>query len=63
MTTAVYLADYSLECSLCSTSPCVIARDPETRSCHDTELCGSCFFKDRSMIDPELWNEPLEATE
>jgi hypothetical protein len=29
----------------------------------ETELCGICFFGDRSMIDWELWNETVEDTE
>lgn len=61
----IYLADFSTECSRCGTTPCVTVRDPERHGTqlHDTDLCGTCFFKDRSMIDPELWNEPQEATE
>jgi len=59
----IFLADYSCSCEQCGRNPCVIARDPENRSTHDSKLCGPCFFRDRMMIDPELWNEPVEDTE
>lgn len=61
----IYLADFSCECSRCQTTPCVAVRDPDIHgtAVHDTQLCGTCFFRDRSMIDPELWNDPQEATE
>lgn len=61
----IYLADHSQECSACGTTPIVVVRDPEPtgQAIHETSLCGVCFFHDRLMIDPELWNEPQEATE
>lgn len=61
----IYLADHSNECSNCGASPTVVVRDhePTGQAVHETHRCGTCFFKDRSMVDPELWNEPLEATE
>lgn len=61
----IYFADHSNECQKCGTSPTVVVRDPEPTgvAVHETELCGCCFFHDRSMVDPELWNEPQEATE
>lgn len=60
-----YLADYERECSRCGYKPCVAVHSPEGtgESVHFTGLCGIDFFQDRSMIDPELWNEPKEATE
>lgn len=61
----IYFADFASECEKCGTTPTVVVRDPEPtgEAIHEPKLCGICFFKDRSMIDPELWNEPLEATE
>jgi hypothetical protein len=58
-----YFPDWESECRLCDTSPCVIVFDSELRTNSATELCGTCFFADRLMIDPERWNEDLEATE
>lgn len=60
-----YLADHEAQCDRCGTSPCVVARDFDCHGTklHDTGLCGPHFFRDRSMIDPEQWNEPMEATE
>jgi hypothetical protein len=60
-----YLADHDAECARCDTSPCVVVHDPEPtgQKAHFTGLCGVCFFKDRTMVDPELWNDDLEATE
>lgn len=62
---SLYIADFTAECERCGHSPCVIARDVERHGTqfHDTKLCGVHFFHDRMMIDPELWNEPREATE
>ena len=61
----LYIADFSSECERCGTTPCVAVHDPEPtgETLHQPLLCGTCFFRDRSMIDPELWNEPREATE
>lgn len=61
----IYLADHSQECERCGTLPTVVVRDPEPTGTpvHDTALCGVCFFHDRTMVDPELWNDPREATE
>jgi hypothetical protein len=55
--------DYSSECRLCETSPCVIVYDPESRHNHDTLLCGYHFFQDRLMIHPEYWNDKREESE
>lgn len=62
---STYLADFAHECLRCDTRPCVAVHDPEPTGTAVvyTELCGVCFFRDRLMIDPELWNEPQEATE
>jgi hypothetical protein len=61
----IYLANFAEECSRCGTSPCVVVSDPEPTGAkrHDTELCGVHFFRDKTMIDPELWNDSQEATE
>lgn len=58
--TPLYLADFTTECRICGTSPCVVVSD---HSVPDTELCGICFFHSRFMIDPSLWNDPLETSE
>jgi hypothetical protein len=59
----LYQPDMKAECRICGTSPCVVVYDPELRHNSDTDMCGPCFFQDRIMLDWELWNEPLEATE
>lgn len=58
--TPTYHPDFDTECRICGTSPCVIVEDHVQP---DTELCGICFFSDRSMIDWTLWNEEPEDTE
>jgi hypothetical protein len=55
-----YHPDFSAACIQCGTSPCVVV-DGHIQP--ETELCGICFFGDRSMIDWELWNETVEDTE
>lgn len=60
---AQYLADHSADCKKCGTEPCVVVIDPETNRPQETELCGTCFFSDRLMVDPSEWNEQQEATE
>lgn len=55
-----YVPDFDAECRVCGTSPCVIIIGHIQP---DTELCGCCFFNDRSMIDPDEWNHQMEATE
>jgi len=57
-----YTAIYQVECTLCSEEPVVAIRAPSGRLA-STGLCGPHFFGDRAMSDPELWNEPQEATE
>lgn len=61
----IYFANFSDECSRCGTSPTVVVRDPEPtgEAIHEPGLCGICFFSDRSMIDPELWNDQVEDSE
>ena len=55
-----FAPDFQSECSICGTSPTVVVLEHIQPN---TELCGICFFQDRRMIDFELWNEPMEATE
>jgi hypothetical protein len=57
----LYTPDFSAECHVCGSSPCVIVEGHEHQP--HTELCGRHFFDDRRMIDYELWNEPVEDTE
>lgn len=59
----LYLADHSSECTKCGFEPTVIVVDQETNRPQPTDLCGSCFFQDKTMIDPSEWNEEREATE
>ena len=49
--------DFELECRLCGTSPCVIVVNHVQSQ---TNLCGCCFFNDRSMLDWEEWNNSTE---
>ena len=56
----IYSPDFDAECSVCGASPTVVVNDHAQPA---TELCGPCFFSDRSMLEWELWNEPQEATE
>lgn len=55
-----YHPDFETECRLCGTKPCVVVDGHITP---DTELCGTCFFGDRSMVDWDLWNNQQEDTE
>lgn len=53
MSSLLYQADFQNDCRICGTSPTVIVnghKQPET------DLCGPCFFNDRSMLNPEDWN-------
>ena len=49
-----FAPDFSAACRICDTSPCVVV---VTHSNRDTDLCGICFFADRSMLDWNLWND------
>jgi hypothetical protein len=60
MTTSIFHPNFDYECRICGASPCVIVDDHNQG---ETELCGSHFFNDPSMIEWELWNEPKESTE
>lgn len=55
-----YHPDFSSRCRLCDTAPTVVVEDHLQP---DTELCGTCFFGDRLMVDWSLWNEQPESTE
>lgn len=58
----LYEPIFDLACSECSRTPCVGFFDDDGRL-RCTELCGSCFFGDRLMLDWELWNSDREGTE
>ena len=53
---------YQVECEVCATGPVVGIRTPAGRIA-SSGFCGPHFFGDRLMIDPERWNQTLEATE
>lgn len=53
----VFRPDFDNECRECGTTPTVIV---EGHSCPHTHLCGPHFFADRSMVDWERWNDPVE---
>jgi hypothetical protein len=57
-----YEAIYQVECAVCGASPVVGLRAP-SGIIASTGLCGSHFFGDRLMLDPEEWNSRQEATE
>lgn len=57
-----YTVIRGVDCEVCTATPCVGIESP-TGEVLCTNLCGSHFFGDRSMIDPDRWNDPLEATE
>jgi hypothetical protein len=58
----LYEAIFNLECYECSRSPIVGLRSDEG-TLQATNLCGTCFFCDRLMEDPDLWNNRPESTE
>jgi len=49
--------DFEANCRVCDRTPCVVVYDAESRCNSGTELCGVCFWRDRSMIDHERWND------
>ena len=56
----IYQPDFQSECRICGTSPTVVVQG---HTVPNTELCGPHFFKDRVMVDWELWNTLPEDTE
>lgn len=58
----MYEPIFNLDCVECEHTPVVGIRDDDGQL-RCTQLCGMCFFNDRLMLDPDLWNEPLESTE
>jgi len=58
----MYEPIFNIECVECGAEPVVGIRDDEG-SLRCTHLCGPDFFGDRSMADPDLWNNPSESTE
>lgn len=60
MNSVTYQPNFARECRECGSSPTVIVIEhiqPET------DLCGCCFFGDHRMVDYDLWNDRVEATE
>lgn len=46
--------DHDSECRECGESPTVIV---VAHKVPDTDLCGSCFFRNSRMSHPENWND------
>lgn len=57
----LYVPIFGIVCARCEDMPVVGLI--EKHSVRSTSLCGVCFFSDKLMIDPDLWNETTEATE
>lgn len=57
----IYVPVFGSNCNKCDHSPIVGLMSKN--GVHSTELCGVCFFQDRSMVDTDQWNEPREDTE
>jgi len=57
-----YIAIYQVNCAVCEHTPVVGLRTPSGQIA-STGLCGSHFWGDRSMLDPEDWNKPQDPTE
>lgn len=56
----VYAPNFTIECQVCATKPTVVVIDHVQPN---TELCGPCFFGEHMMVDWELWNDAMDATE
>lgn len=57
-----YQPIYNVDCAECDWTTCVGLVDEDGQvTC--TNLCGWHFFADKSMQDPDLWNDLREATE
>ena len=59
---ATYVAIYQVECAVCAGSPVVGIHTPSGQIA-STGLCGVHFWGDRTMLDPDEWNEEKESTE
>lgn len=55
-----FVPNFDIECRICETKPTVTVVEHVEP---DTELCGPHFFADKTMVDYELWNDQLDATE
>lgn len=57
---SVFTPDFEVECRDCGMTPTVtVVGHPVPK----TGLCGPHFFKDRAMVDWDLWNDQPEDTE
>lgn len=56
----MYQPDFTAECRLCGTSPCVVVVG---HSKPDTELCGPHFFANQEAVDWEEWNDEPDTKE
>ena len=56
----IYRPNFDGECYRCGNSPTVVV---EGHIVPDTQLCGPCFFADKSMVDWEEWNATAEDTD
>ena len=59
---AEYIAIYQVHCGVCDASPVVGLKAP-SGILASTGLCGVHFFGDRSMMDPDEWNEQPTSTD
>lgn len=50
----MYHPDFTAECRICGTSPCVVV---DGHSKPDTELCGQHFFLLPSAVNWEEWED------
>jgi len=58
-----FIPIFDQECNQCGDTPCVGVRNSDNIGIRSTGVCGLHFFFDRSMIDWEVWNDPVEGTE
>jgi len=58
----LYVAIWQVECGICGGGPAVGLRTP-SGYITSSGLCGPHFFGDKTMSDPDNWNQPQEATE
>lgn len=61
MPDVTFVPIFGIVCAQCEDMP--IVGLVEKYCIRSTGLCGVCFFKDKTMIDSDLWNEVSEATE
>ena len=58
----LYLPIWQAECQVCGAAPIVGMRSPSGHII-STGMCGPHFFGDKTMDDPDNWNNAQEATE